>query len=135
MSWAELWDIARWVLPLAAGGIGWVVRDRRKDKALADIAEATVPAEVKLKDIGADQAHLVYVTQAFEAERSGLRAAITDRDAEIARQRAELQHRDQLIAHRDQIIAELRREIDDLQARLTAVRERLSELTDSEETS
>lgn len=132
MNWAAGWEVARWVLPAAGAALMWWVRDRRKDRAAAEIAERTVPAEIAIRDTGAGEARLVYIQREMDAERSFHRQQLADRDAEIQRQRSEL-------AHRDELIATLRVEAEDLRDRLAAatrqlssVMERLDELSSIE---
>jgi chromosome segregation ATPase len=132
LTWAAVWEAARWLLPVVAAAIAWWVRDRRKDRAAADVAERTVPAEVALKDAGADVARLVYVQKEMDTERSFHRQQIADRDAEIERQRAELAHRDDLIARLRVEAEDLRDRLAEATRQLTSVLARLDEL--SEET-
>lgn len=129
MTWAAFWEVARWALPFAGGAVGWWVRDRRKDRAAADVAERTMPAEVALKDVSADEARLVYVQREMDTERQFHRQQLSDRDVEIARQRGELAHRDQLIANLRVEAEDLRDRLAEATRQLASVLARLDELT------
>jgi hypothetical protein len=80
------------------GALTWWIRDRRKDKAAAVVAERTVDAEVAVKDVGGWQAQLAYVSAAFERERESLTRQIDDRDREIELLRSEGAHKDEVMA-------------------------------------
>lgn len=121
----NLWDVAPVVLPIVAGLVMWWVRDRRKDRAAAAVAEGSVDAEVAVKDIGAQDARLVHIAKSWETERAGLVRAIADRDREIDWQRNELERRDGMIAHRDLLIDGLRRELDEVEGHLADVTRQL----------
>lgn len=134
-GWQVLWDGIRTISPfvvVGGGFITWWLRDRRKDHAAAQVAEQTVPADVKLKDVGADQAELVYLAQAFDAERASLVRQRDDRDMEIARQRAELAHRDELIATLRIEAEDLRGKLAEATRQLASVMARLDELSAKE---
>lgn len=128
MTWAALWEIGRWLLPAGGAAMVWWIRDRRKDRAAADVAERTVPAEVALKDVGADEARLVYVQREMDAERQFHRNQIADRDAEIARQRAELEHRDELIAQLRAEAEQLRDQLAHAGRQIASLLERIEQL-------
>jgi chromosome segregation ATPase len=128
--WATIWETAKYLLPLLGAGAAWWVRDRRKDAAAAEVAERTVPADVAVKEAGADEARLVYVQREMDVERSFHRQQLADRDAEIARQRAELGHRDQIIARLRDQIEELQARLDGATRQLNSVRDQLDELVE-----
>lgn len=134
MSWAAVVEVGRWLFPFALASTAWWIRDRRKDRAAADVAERTVPAEVALKDVGADEARLVYVQREMDAERQFHRQQLADRDTEIERQRAELTHRDALIARLRIEAEDLRDRLAEATRQLASVLARLDELTDHDPT-
>lgn len=113
----------------------YAIKERRQNKAVAEVAERTVNSEVIVKDTAADDARLLHALAAFDAERISLQRQRDDAYAEIDRQRSEITYRDRLLEHRDELIAELRQRAEDLLERLTeatrevhAVRVQLSEL-------
>lgn len=116
MSWELVWTGAPWAL--LGGIVLWWLRDRRKDRAAAEVAERTVDADVTLKDLGAEDARLVYLAKTWDTERAGLQRAIGDRDGVIEWQRAELERRDAMVAHRDMVIESLRRQLDEMEGRI-----------------
>lgn len=133
MSWGTALEALPWTV--LASLVLWYLRDRRKDKAAAEVAEKTVDADVAVKEVGADDARLVHLAKTWDTERAGLLRAIADRDGVVEWQRSELERRDGAIAHRDAIIAELRRQIDDMDTlaadltrQLVAARHQIDEL-------
>lgn len=129
MTWAALWEVARWVVPAGGAAVVWVVRDRRKDRAASDIAEQTVPAEVDLKETGAAEARLVYIQREMDAERQFHHNQLADRDAEIARQRGELEHRDALIAELRAEAERLRDQLAHAGSQIASLLERIEQLS------
>lgn len=122
-------DVVRDVLAVTAalglpGVLIWFVRDRRKTRAEADVAQGTADSEIAIKGVAALEAHLVLVERAFESERASKDRQLADQQAQISQLRADLDHK-------DAVIAELKSEIEELQQRLTSVRDRLTELTDT----
>lgn len=112
------------------GGIVWYVRDRRKSRAEAAVAERTVGAQVDQADTGAADARLAYVQRQMDLERDFHAHQVADRDAEIHRQRAELAHRDQVIAELREEVADLQRRLAELTVQLSSVHHRLGELAE-----
>jgi septal ring factor EnvC (AmiA/AmiB activator) len=112
--------LVAYVGPLMAGAgavgalVRWYVVDRRKSQAEARLTEETTGAEVDVHDTGARDARLLYVQRQVDMERAFHVQQITDRDAEIARQRAELNRR-------DEVIATLLRDVDRLEGQLARV--------------
>lgn len=126
--WLVVWETAKYLLPLIGFSIVWWVRDRRKDRAAAEVAERTIPADVAVKEAGADEARLLYVQREMDLERAFHRSQLVDRDAEIDRQRSELHHRDQTIARLRDQVEELQRRLNDALRELNSVRDQLEEL-------
>lgn len=125
MSWAVVLNAAPWAV---IGSLAlWWLRDRRKGRAADEVAERTVDADVAVKDIGAEDARLIFISKTWDTERAGLQRAIADRDREIERQRAEIERRDGMLVHRDQVIESLRRQLDELEGRLADATRRLME--------
>lgn len=136
MSPGELFDWTLRALGAATApgaGLWWYVRERRKSRAADEVAEQTVPAEIALRSITADDARLAYVDRAMEAERSSYRNAISERDREIDRQRAELAHRDELIATLRVEAENLRDRLAEATRQLSSVMARLDELAEADE--
>lgn len=124
MSVGEVADIVlRWLFALGVPGVGvWYFKERRKSRAADEIAERTVPAEVRIKDADALTAHITAIERAFEVERES-------KDRQIAEQAAEIAELKQGRADDAERIADLNarlRELDDRVAYLTAVIRRLS---------
>lgn len=112
------------VITAIAGGLGlpglllFAIKEWRKNRAAAEVAERTVGADVAIKDTAADDARLLHAIAAFDAERASLHRQLEDRDREINRQRDEITYRDRLLEHRDELIAQLRERVEDLLSRL-----------------
>lgn len=136
MDWLnDVWVAAPWAVIAAL--ILWWVRDRRKDRAAAAVAEGTIAADVAVADIGAADARLLYAVKAFDAERASLQRQIDDcgreldrKDALIARKDAELEHRDRVIAGLRDQVEELQSRLDDALRQLNSVRQQLVELAE-----
>lgn len=115
---------------LAALGLGsWYVKDRRKSRAETAVAERTVQAQVATHDVGALQATVAYVQEAFRVERESKDRQINDLSHEVQ----ELTHEVETLRRRTQDdaerIAALRGEIQELREQvslLTALTQRLS---------
>lgn len=131
MNFGEVVDQALRVL-FALGVPGaavWFVRDRRKTRASDEVAEATVGAEIRVKDVGALEAHIAYVERAFEVERESKDRQIKDQDRQIKLLQA---------GRRDDAerISQLRAEVQELKDQvqmLTALTKRLSTRQDDHE--
>ena len=95
------------VLPL----VTFYVRDRRKTRAQAAVAERTVEADVTLKDTGALGASVAFVQEAFRVERES-------KDREIQRLTSKVAALEENEARKDVLIAELREQVADLTTRL-----------------
>lgn len=130
--WAPVLETAKYLLPLLGACILWWVRDRRKDAAAAEVAERTVPADIAVKEAGADEARLVYVQREMDLERAFHQRQLADRDAEIERQRAELIHRDHIIGRLRDQVEELQRRLNDALRELNSVRDQLEELVETQ---
>jgi ribosomal protein S8E len=65
------------------GAVIWFIRDRRKSRASDEVAERTVGADVRVKDVGAYEAHIAYVERAFEVERESKDRQIADQQRQI----------------------------------------------------
>ncbi len=124
--WDTIWETAKYLIPLIGAGTAWWVKDRRQDRAAADIAERTVPAEIASREAAAADAGLVFRAREMDSERVFYRQGLGDREAEIERQRVELLRREEEIDRQraeldeqDQIIGDLRTQVNDLQKRLT----------------
>lgn len=130
MTWAAVWELARWVLPVAGAAVLWWVRDRRKDRAAATVAERTVDPEVELKETGAAEARLVYVQREMDLERAFHREQIAERDRAIEWRDAELARRDDMIARLVAQVTDLENQLAGVSQQLTAVRSQLNELAD-----
>lgn len=118
----------------------YAVKERRQNRAADEVAEATVPSAIAIKDTAADDARLLHAIAAFDAEAASLRRQRDEAYAEIERQRGEITYRDRLLEHRDELIAQLRERVEDLLARLSeatrelhTVRLQLTELADEVE--
>lgn len=80
------------------GGVaGWYLRDRRKSRAEAEVAERTVGFDVELKDAAARDRRLSYVEHTFGLERESLNRQIVDLRAENTTLRTELTSREELV--------------------------------------
>jgi septal ring factor EnvC (AmiA/AmiB activator) len=133
---AALWEGIRTVSPfvvLGGGFLTWWLRDRKKDRAAASVAEQTVPADVAVRETGAAEARLVYVQREMDAERQFHRSQLADRDAEIERQRKELSYRDRLIRELRDKVADLETQLEAVTQQLTSVRNQLNELADHDD--
>lgn len=127
------------VLAVVVGAIGlgtWYVKDRRKSRAETAVAERTVRAQVATQDVGALQATVAYVQEAFRVERESKDRQINDLTHEVHELTGEvetLRRRAQDDAER---IAALRGEIQELREQvslLTALTHRLSNEKPDEE--
>jgi chromosome segregation ATPase len=104
------------------GAVIWFIRDRRKSRASDEVAERTIGADVRIRDVGALEAHIAYVERAFEVERESKDRRIADQDHQI---RALQQGR----ADDAERIADLRAEVQELKDQvqmLTALTRRLT---------
>lgn len=86
MSAGEFFDLAlRIAFALGIPGVViWYLRDRRKSRASDEVAERTVSADVRIRDVGSLEAHIAYVERAFEVERESKDRRIADQDQQIA---------------------------------------------------
>jgi septal ring factor EnvC (AmiA/AmiB activator) len=133
---ATVWEAIRTVSPFVVVGGGfltWWLRDRKKDRAAASVAEQTVPADVAVRETGAAEARLVYVQREMDAERHFHQQQLADRDAEIERQRKELSYRDRLIRELRDKVADLETQLEAVTQQLTSVRNQLNELADHDD--
>lgn len=97
-----------------AGAVGvpgiviYFLRERRKAKADAVVAERTVGSQVSKADSGALEAHVLAVESAFRAERESKDRVIAGLRAEMA----EVERRcNERLAEKDGIIADLRTQV------------------------
>lgn len=97
----------------------WWLRDRRKDRAAADVAEQTVPDDVTVKNVGSAEARLVFAMQAMDSERASYERRLAEAERERAQLTADL-------AHRDEIVARLRAQVEELQERLQRQHEEMT---------
>lgn len=101
----DLWGkVVVAVLAFASAYGLWYVKDRRKDRAEAAVAEKTVGSDVTLKQIGTDSAIVAFVNEAFRVERESKDREIGELNQKIVR----LEHEN----------TELRAEVAQLHARL-----------------
>lgn len=86
MNFGEAMDIAlRIAVALGVpGAVVWFVRDRRKSRASAEVAEGTVPAEISLANTGALSAQVAAMVEAFRVERESKDRHIKEQDQQIA---------------------------------------------------
>ena len=124
MSFGEVADVVlRWLFALGVPGVGvWYFKERRKSRAADEVAERTVPAEVRIKDADALTAHITAIERAFEVERESKDRQIAEQSREIADLKA---------GRRDDAerIAALRAEVQELKDQvqlLTALTQRLA---------
>jgi septal ring factor EnvC (AmiA/AmiB activator) len=108
------------------GGVLWWWRDRRKAEAATEVAERTVDADVVVKDAGAWQARLAYVSDAFDHERQSLTHQIAYRDREIALRDQIIERLRADLAHQDEVIDLMRQQVDALEEQLTTASQQLS---------
>jgi hypothetical protein len=109
----------------------WFLRDRRKSRAEAEVAEATIRASIEKRDSDAHDARLMYVLKQVDAERAFHTQQIADRDVEIARQRTELERRDELVAHLRAQIESLEQRLTEAVKQMSQVREQLNQLANT----
>lgn len=127
MSVGEIFDVAfRALVALGVPGAGiWYVRERRRSRAADEVAEQTVPAEVRIKDADALNAHIAAIERAFEVERESKDRRIADQDRQIA----ELKQGRADDAER---IAALRGEVQELRDQVTLLASLTKHLTHAE---
>jgi hypothetical protein len=92
VSVGEFLDVAiRWAFGAAIPGAGiWYFKERRKSRAADEVAERTVPAEIRIKDSDALNAHIAAVERAFEVERESKDRRIAEQDQQITELKAEV---------------------------------------------
>lgn len=115
MNVGEWFDVAlRWLAAVSVpgGGIWWYLRERRKSRAADEVAEGTVPAEIRIKDADALNAHIAAVERAFEVERES-------KDRQIASLTNEVQRLTDGRRDDAERIAALRDEVADLKQQVT----------------
>lgn len=119
-EWLDV--ILRTLFALGVPGAGvWYLRERRKSRAADEVAERTVPAEVRIKDADALNAHIAAVERAFEVERES-------KDRRIAAQDHQLADQEQQIAHLTVEVQELRLGRRDDAERIAALRDEVRAL-------
>lgn len=109
---------------IAAGGTSafWgFVKDRKKDSAAAEVAEATVGIDVDMKRLANASKHLELAEKAWDAERKSF-------EANAARQAHQLSEARDEIERKDQKIAELEARVERIQTELLAVTRDLADL-------
>lgn len=109
----------------------WWLRDRRKDRAAAEVAEQTVPADVMVKNVGSAEARLVFAMQAFDGERASYERRLVESEAERAQLRLDVEHRDEVIARLRSQVEQLQDRLDDMTRQITAMRAEIDQLTTS----
>lgn len=81
----------RFLFASAIPGAGvWYFRERRKSRAADEVAEETVPAEIRIKDADSLTAHINAVERAFQVEREAKDRHIQEQDRQITELRAEV---------------------------------------------
>lgn len=133
--WHIVWETGRTISAVVValglpGLVVYFVKDRRKNLATTAVLERTVEPEVDLKETGAAEARLVYVQKEMDLERAFHQRQISDRDAEIERQRAELERRDERIAHLLEQVGRLEQQMAAMAQEVTSVRAQLTQLRD-----
>lgn len=97
------------------------MRDRRKNRAAARVAEGSVYAEISTRDTAALDAHVAYVERAFETERKSM-------DREIKRLQTEVRELRAQIADRDLLIDSLRDQVGQLTHQMQALQDQLNQI-------
>ena len=115
---------------VAALGLGtWYVKDRRKSRAETAVAERTVRAQVATQDVGALQATVAYVQEAFRVERESKDREITKLNREVEELTGEVERLTRRTQDDAERISSMRSEIQELREQvslLTALTQRLS---------
>lgn len=129
--WDNVWTGAQVLAVLGVPGLFlWYVRDRRKSNAESSVAERTVAADVKVKDVGALEAHIAYVERAFEVERVSKDRRIADQDRQIDSLIEELLAVRARLAEREEQIISLRDEVRELTRRVAQLATRTDQLVE-----
>ncbi len=114
----------------SALGLGtWYVKDRRKSRAETVVAERTVRAQVATQDVGALQATVAYVQEAFRVERESKDREITKLTHEVEELTGEVERLTRRTQDDAKCIATMREEIQELREQvslLTALTQRLT---------
>lgn len=104
------------------GAVIWYVRDRRKSRAESEVAERTVGADVRIRDVASLEAHITFVERAFGVERES-------KDRQIGNLETQVQQLTAKVHDRDEQIAVLRDEVGELKMQvslLTALTQRFT---------
>lgn len=110
MSFGDVVDLGLRILFALGvpGAVVWYVRDRRKDRAASEVAEQTVPAEVRIKDADALNAHITAVERAFEVERESKDRQIRDQARQIKDLQDEVRQLKQRVAELTEALLRVR---------------------------
>lgn len=105
--------VLRTLIALGVPGAGvWYLRERRKSRAADEVAEQTVPAEVRIKDADALNAHIAAVERAFEVERDSKDRRIAEQSREIRELKSGRKDDAERIAALSAEVRELRDQVD-----------------------
>lgn len=119
-DWVDL--VLRGLFALGVPGAGvWYLRERRKSRAADEVAEGTVPAEIRIKDADSLTAHINAVERAFEVERTAKDRHIAEQDEKIAELKAEVKCLTDGRRDDAERIAALRDEVAALKEQVTAL--------------
>lgn len=103
------------------GALILYLRDRRKNKAVARVAEGTVSSQIRSRDTAALDAHVAYVEKAFETERKSMKRQIDSMKDEVTDLRKQVIERDRLIDSLRQQVAGLTEQMQSLQDQLNKI--------------
>jgi len=113
-------EVGPWLLgPGVLAIVLWYLKDRRKDRAVSQVAEETVDDEIRLKAIGTDQALVAYMEMAFAAERASKDRVIADQDKKIEAQELEIEELRSDVQQQRAMIRRLNQKCDNLAAELS----------------
>jgi hypothetical protein len=98
------------------GAVIWFIRDRRKSRAESEVAERTVGADVRIRDVASLEAHITFVERAFGVERESKDRQIGSLDEQVRQLRAVVHDRDEQIAGLRDEVAELKMQVSLLKA-------------------
>lgn len=93
------------------GAVIWYVRDRRKSRAESEVAERTVGADVRIRDVASLEAHITFVERAFGVERESKDRQITDLGLQVQQLRSVVHDRDEQIGMLRDEVAELKTQV------------------------
>jgi septal ring factor EnvC (AmiA/AmiB activator) len=93
------------------GAVIWYVRDRRKSRAESEVAERTVGADVRIRDVASLEAHITFVERAFGVERTSKDRQISSLEQEVRQLSERVRDRDAQIAGLLDAVAELKQQV------------------------